>query len=837
MGRGTLRIYLGAAPGVGKTWAMLNEGWRRSQRGADVVIGCLETHGRPGTGAQARNLPALPRRPAGPGEGTLGEMDVDALLARRPDVALVDDLAHTNASGSLHAKRWEDVEELLGAGISVVSTVNIDELESLGDAVEEIIGARPLETVPDAVVRRADQIEMVDMTPEALRRRMAHGNIYPPERVNVALANQFRPANLAALRQLALLWLADRVEESLQGYREGDEIARPWETRERVVVAMAGSPSGEALIRRAARLAQRARADLVGVHVRRVARSSGPQPEELAAQRALLARLGGHYREVVAGDVADALAKVTVAENGTQLVVGSSSRSRWARLVHPPLLRRILRAARGVVEVHVTPTGGQPAPLSLPRALPGLRLRLAAVSRRRRLTALVLATVAFPVLTFVLSQVRLQVGFTAAVLSFLVVTLAVAAVGGAQPAAFAAVVGFLLSNWFFAPPIHTFTIADPRDFSALMAFLVVAGVVSVLVDRSARRSADAGRARVEASALAAMAGSLLRGGDPLPELVANLEATFELDGVAVLVRQGEGWVTETGSGPAPPTSPEDGSLALPLSPGAVLVVRARALSADDRAVLNSFATQLAVAMDSRRLHAQAAAAVGLAKADEMRAALLAAVSHDLRTPLASIKAAATSLLTDNVVWSADATRALLVTVDDEVDRLTRLVANLLDMSRLHAGALAVQCRATALEDVVEAALTGLCQSAPVEVDVPVTLPRVEADPGLLERVVANLVDNALRFAPKESVVRVEAGPVAGRVDLRVVDRGPGIAVADRFKIFEPFQRLGDVSAQDGLGLGLAVAQGFVEAMGGELDLEDTPGGGTTMVVGLPAARP
>jgi two-component system sensor histidine kinase KdpD len=417
---------------------------------------------------------------------------------------------------------------------------------------------------------------------------------------------------------------------------------------------------------------------------------------------------------------------------------------------------------------------------------------------------------------------------------------AVATIGGALPAAVASVLAFVLLNWFFAPPIHTFTISNGRDVLALVAFLVVAAVISVLVDLATRRRNDAYRARGEARSLARMAAVVLRASDPLPELVSDLVATFHLDGGAVLTPSKGGWHVDASAGTHPPTSPVDGNIALPLPGDATLVLKGSGLRAEDREVFDAFATQLGVAIESRRLQAEAAGAAALAKANELRTALLAAVSHDLRTPLASIKTAATSLLSEDVSFDPAAERALLETIDDESDRLNRLVGNLLDMSRLQTGALVVQARAVGLEEVVGSAIAEVSANAPaidVDVDVPDSLPLVDADPVLLERALVNIVGNAIRYSPPGERVRVHAETVDGRVELRVVDRGRGIPVAERERAFQPFQRLGDHPNGEGVGLGLAVARGFVEAMAGVVSVDDTPGGGCTVILDLPEAGP
>jgi two-component system sensor histidine kinase KdpD len=829
MARGRLRIYLGAAPGVGKTFAMLNEGRRRTSRGTDVVAGLVETHGRANTAAQIGDLEVVPRRRISYRGTEFEEMDVDAILARKPQVALIDEIAHTNVPGSRNVKRWRDVDEILDAGIDVVSTLNMQHLESVNDVVERITGVKQHETIPDAVVRAAEQVELVDMTPEALRRRMAHGNIYPPDRIDASLANYFRPGNLAALRELALLWVADKVDESLQDYMEDHGIRGPWETRERVVVAITGAPGGDALIRRAARMAMRAHAELFGVHVRSTDGLAGPPKQLLAEHRALLTELGGTYHEIVGDDIGKALVEFARAENATQLVLGASRRSRWVELTRGSVINRVIRAS-GPIDVHVI-SSEEPereAPFTRPRSRRTLPVR-------RQVAGAILGALLLPVLTVVMAAMRDSLDLPATLLLYLLAVVAIAAVGGVWPALAASVAAFLLANWYFIPPIHQWTIHEGKDLIALIVFLLVAGVVSGFVHFAARRSAEAGRAKAEAETLARLGGQLMTEEDPLPLLISTLRTTFGLSAMAVLQRSGEGWIVETSVGAPVPESPDDGDLSIAIDDEMQLVVMGPDLAAEDLALLQAFTGQLALALERRQLRAEAAVAAGLAEASDLRAALLAAVSHDLRTPLSSIKAAATSLLQQDVDWTPQATHELLATINEETDRLNTLVGNLLDMSRLQSGALQLTMRDIGLEEVVPAAIKGLGERGNlVDVHVDETLPRVNADAALLERAIANVVDNALAWSPPDESVRVEAGAIAGRVDLRVVDRGPGIPADQRERVFLPFQRLGDQSNGTGTGLGLAVARGFVEAMGGTIMVEDTPGGGLTMVVSLDA---
>ena len=829
MARGTLRVYLGAAAGVGKTYAMLNEGRRRRDYGEDVVVAYVEPHRRPKTAAQVGDLEVVPRRRLEYRGGDFDEMDVDAVLERRPDVALVDELAHTNVPGSRNEKRWQDVEELLEAGINVVSTLNIQHLDSLNDVVERITSVAQRETIPDEVVRRADELQLVDLTPLALRNRLARGDVYPPERIDTALANYFRPGNLSALRELALLWLADRVDEGLAEYRERHGIDRPWETRERVLVALTGSSDGERLVRRAARIAQRAKGDLVAVHVRPQDGLAGPSAALLERQRELVEELGGTYHEVVGGDAGEALVAAARSLNATQIVMGASRRSRWSRLTRGSVIGEVIRRSGVGIDVHVIShaEGTEDHQLALPQ-----RRRPAALPRRRVLLGLALAAVGPLALTAVLAELRDEVGLPSVLLLFLLLVVGVSALGGLWPALAAAVSGFLLVNWYFTPPLYTFTISEGENILALVVFLAVAATVSWFVALAARRAADAARIRTEAEALARLAGSA-----PVSAVLDGLIGVLALEGAAVLHRQESGWRVEATSGDRAPESPEAASASIELDRDHVLALAGGPIRSEDQRVLDAFAKEIAASVELGELEAEVQAAGVLSAANELRAAILSAVSHDLRTPLAGIKASVTSLLQDDVDWTPEARREFLDTIAEETDRLNALVGNLLDMSRLQTDALEIMPSQVGLEEVLPAALRSLSVAdETVELDVPETLPRVLADPGLLERALANLIDNAIRFSPPGRPARVTAGAVDGYVDVRVVDRGPGVPRADRARLFVPFQRLGDSVPGEGVGLGMAVAKGFVEAMGGEIEIEDTPGGGLTVVTRLRVAE-
>ena len=720
MARGTLRIYLGAAPGVGKTFAMLGEGRRRAERGTDVVVGFVETHGRPKTAAQLDGLEVMPRAHIEYRGTTFEEMDVDAIIARRPEVALVDELAHTNVPGSRHEKRWEDVEALLDAGITVISTLNIQHLESVNDVVEQITGIKQQETIPDAVVRRADQIELVDMAPEAIRRRMAHGNIYPAERVDAALGNYFRTGNLGALRELALLWVADRVDDALLDYRERHGIDRPWETRERVVVALTGSADGERLVRRAARMAARSKGDLFAVHVRPQDGLAGGAADRLDRQRELVEELGGTYREVVGADIGEALVAAARTLNATQIVLGATRRSRFAELTRGSVINRVIRDSGVGLDVHVISRADDGA-----RATTSRTRRPGALPRRRVMLGFLLGAIGLPLLTWVLTNLRTDLGLPSVLLLFLLLVVVISAVGGVWPALTAAVVGFLLVNWYFTPPVHTFTIEHGENLLALSVFLAVAAVVSGFVSLAARRAADGARARAEAEALAGLAGAA-----PVPVLLDGLRRILALDAVAVFHRTDAGWTLDHATGAPVPETPSGRQVEL--DDIHVLTVAGRPVESEaDNRILDAFAREITSSLALEELTAEASEAGTLAAAGDLRTAILSAVSHDLRTPLSGIKASVTSLLQEDVEWTPEARHEFLLTIDEESDRLNALVGNLLDMSRLQTGALDVSLSAVGVDEVIPAALASIgARAAEVDVDVDETHPRVLADPGL-----------------------------------------------------------------------------------------------------------
>lgn len=839
MGRGRLRIYLGAAPGVGKTYAMLAEAHRRQERGTDVVVAFVEDHGRRRTADMVAGLEVVLRQQVVHRGARFSEMDLDAVLARRPQVALVDELAHTNVPGCRNEKRWQDVEELLAAGIDVISTVNVQHLESLGDAVEGITGVRQREAVPDEVVRRADQIELVDMSPQALRRRLAHGNVYAPEKIDAALANYFRPGNLTALRELALLWTADRVDEYLQKYRAEQGIEGTWQARERIVVGLTGGPEGATLIRRAARIAARVSGgELLAVHISRSDGLVGSgSPQTLIEQRVLVESLGGSFHAVLGDDPAGGLLDFARGVNATQIVLGTSRRPAWQYLYGPGVGTTVTREA-GDIDVHMVTHehAGHGRRGKIPVR------RITDLGRTRTVAGWLIGLVGPPVLAIVLTAIG-GLGLSTDMLLFLSLTVCAALVGGLLPAIGSALVASSVLNYYFTPPLHTFTINEPQNIMAVAIFTIVGISVASVVDLAARRTQQAARSQTEAQTLSALAGTVLRGapnGDGvLTALMEQVRETFGQESAALLERPDPlaPWVPVASAGPRPPGRPEEADVDVPVGDSLALVLRGRVLPGADRRLLGAFAAQAAVVLERRRLAREAADARREAEGNRIRTALLAAVSHDLRTPLAGIKASVSSLRSADVDWDPEDEAELLAGIEAGADRLDHLINNLLDMSRLQTGTVTPLIQETDLDEVVPFALGGVPLES-VRLEVPETLPMVRADGGLLERSLANLVENAVKYSPDGVKVLVKADELRqpgrpARVELRIVDRGPGVPEEAKEKIFAPFQRYGDAPRGAGVGLGLAVARGFVEAMDGTVTAEDTPGGGLTMVVSLP----
>jgi two-component system sensor histidine kinase KdpD len=770
-------------------------------------------------------LPMVARREVVYRGARLEEMDLDALLARRPQVALVDELAHTNAPGCRHGKRWQDIEELLAAGIDVITTLNIQHLESLNDVVRQITGVVQHETVPDEVARRADQIELVDMTPEALRRRMVHGNVYPADRIEAALTHYFRPGNLTALRELALLWVADRVEEGLRRYRAEHGIAAGWETRERILVALGGGPEGETLIRRAARITERVTgADLVAVHVLPGDGLSGHDLPALAKQRALVESLGGEYHQIVGDDVATALLQFAQTQNTTQIVLGAGRRGVLAsRLSGEGLGARVIRLS-GPIDVLVVTheQAAGPPSLRLPRAGRGMPVR-------RVLAGLGLSAVLLPALTVVLTALRAHLTLSSDTLLYLLVVVAVALVGGVYPALATAVVAALLVDFYFVVPVHTLVIANLNDLLTLGVFCVVAALLSAAVQTAARQTRRALRASAEAAALGALAGSALDGGN-LPGLLEQVRQLFGLDAVSLLNRDRDSgasttWYVAASCGEKPPEHPEDADVTVPAGEGLVLAGRGHPPRGADQRVLVACAAQIAITLTRRQLSEHAADADEHLAADQTRGAELLAVQHALREPLAQARAAVDQLATPGPL-DGGRRQTLAGNTQTCLAHLTTALTDLDDLAQARAGALDIHLRPVDIDEVLSAALGDLGPGGhDIVLDMPEDTPDVIADANLLARVLTNLATHAAGRNQPGTVptIRVTAGP--DHLTFDVIDHGPANdTAANRAEVALPTASLP-----------IRVARDLAEAMGATVTATQTPGGGLTISLTMPRA--
>lgn len=804
MESGRLRVYLGAAAGVGTTYAMLDEALRRQRRGTRVMCGCVRTHGRPFT---EQLLSTLTNNSGAP-----TELDAEAIVALRPDlrpeVVLVDELARRNPPGAPREHRWQDVEALLAQGIDVITTLSVQQIDSLADTVREIVGRVGDELVPDEFLARTDQIEIVDISPPAIRRRIAHGNVFRADDLPPDQADLFNSPAFARLRGLMMFWMADRLAAGPDDLRGAHE---------KVMAVVAAGDSDDLVLRRAARIAHRARAQLLGV---RVVSAAGADP----AARQRVDALGGTYREVRGSDAVEALLGVAEAERATQVVIGRGPSRRLHRPGGASLADSMIRRARGI-DVHVVPV-----------ATPGSTEHHASTGRvsiARQASGAVVGAALLVALTAVLVQSRGEMTVATSLALYLLAVVAITAVGGPWPGLIAAAIAPLLANWFLIPPYHTFRIADGENLLELLVFLSVAAIVSWFVSIAARRATEAQRARTEAATLAELSRSGI--GDLPDVLVEQMRRTFRLEGVAVLGADGDATSVLARAGDAPATA-ASADLVAPLASGYVVAARGGPLTADEQRVLQPFLGQLSRALEQQRLRQIAAESDALARADELRTALLRAVSHDLRSPLASIKASVSSLRQPDVQWAPEMRDDFLESIELETDRLTTIITNLLDMSRLEAGVLRPVLRTTSLEEVVPAAIHELGQRAKdVAIEMPPDLAEVQADPALLERVVANLATNAVHWSPPDAPVRLHAHRSGATVQLHIIDHGPGIPRHQQAAVLQPFHRLDDTGTGGGLGLGLAIADRLVAAMGGQLELRDTPGGGLTVVVALPVA--
>ncbi len=869
-GRGRLKVFLGYAAGVGKTYSMLQAAHQRKGEGVDVVAAYVETHGRAETEALVADLEVVPRRPVEYRGVSVGELDIDATLARHPQLALVDELAHTNAPGFRHPKRFHDVEELLDAGIDVYTTLNIQHLESFNDVVAQITGVVVRETVPDRIIDEADEIELIDLPPDELLQRLREGKVYVPEQAARAIERFFRKGNLTALREMSMRCAARRVDEQMRSYMQLRSIPGPWPAAERLLVCVSPSPLNERLVRATRRLADELKAEWFALYVETAdqTRSSAEDRDRVARNLQLAEELGAKIATRQAESVADAVLGFARDHNVTKIIAGKPLRPRWVEFLRGSVVDQIIRQS-GSIDVyvisgstdrpeHARPAAGR-APVPWRKYLQGVGLVAAA--------------------TLLGWPMHLHLEPANLVMLYLTAVVIAALYLGRGPAILVSVLGIMAFDFFFVPPVKTFAVADTQYILTFLALLAVGLVISALAAQ-VRDQVEAGRRReVQMTALHALSRDLAAavGLDAiLQSIISHVSETFGRAAV-ILLPQGEGltpgaasfglaleeddlavatWAFQHGqpAGEGTDTLPASPMRYLPLKTagGVVGVLGVKPTPADSppvperRRLLEAFASQAALAVERARLAEQASQVQLLSATEKLQTALLDSISHDLRTPLASITGVLSSLRQPQAGEAPHApldgaTRDELVeSAWGEADRLNRLVGNLLDMTRLEAGALKVTKEPCELQDVVGTALSQLADrlgDRAVTTEMPPDLPLVPMDFVLIAQVLANVLDNALKYSPPAAPIEIAARVVADRLEVSVADRGMGIDPGDLTRVFDKFHRVQRPEGASGTGLGLSISKGIIEAHGGTIEARNRPGGGTVIRIALPLGEP
>src|SRR3954454_2755179 len=868
---GRLKIFVGAAPGVGKTYAMLQSAHARRQAGTDVVVGGVETHGRPATEALLRDLEGIPRRQLEYRDRLLEEMDLDALVTRHPEIALVDELAHTNAPGSRHPKRYLDVEELLSRGIDVYTAVNIQHIESLNDVVAQITHVRVRETVPDSVFDRADAIELIDLTPDDLIQRLKDGKVYVPKQAERALEHYFSPGNLTALRELALRRTAERVDEQLLTHMQANAIDGPWAAGERILVCVSEDPRAAGLVRYTKRLADRLHAQwtAISIETRRSLQLTDDQRDRLADTMRLAEALGAEALTIpgVGRRIADDVIHFAHANNVTQIIIGKSTRSWWFELTRGSVVHDLVRRA-GNISVHVI--AGDEEGVAKPAVQTAARQE--AFNPRPYMMALLFVAIGLAAAALIQPMFG---GIENVDLVFLTAVVAVAARFGLWPSLLASVVASLCYNFFFLPPVYTFTITDPTNVAAFFFFMLIALLVSNVAAR-VRIQADAaiGRVRTTESLYAfsrKLAGTatlddvlwatayqtalmlkvrvvLLLPENGVIAVKAGYPPEDQLD-KADLAAANWAWANDRPAGRGSDTLPGAKRLFLPMRTGrgAIGVIgidddkTGPLLTPDQRRLLDALVDQGALAIERVQLVEDMDRVRRTVESDRLRAALLTSISHDLKTPLASVLGSA-STLRDFSLALSDAEKAdLLSTIIDESERLNRFIANLLDMTKLESGAIVPNPARHDPCDIVGSALRRagkILARHKIKLELAADLPMLELDAVLFEQVLFNLLDNAAKYAPVDTTIALKGSRDRDSITLQIIDEGAGIPLAELESVFDKFYRVqkGD-HIRAGTGLGLAISRGFVEAMHGTItaaNRSDRSGAVLTIRLPVPA---
>jgi two-component system sensor histidine kinase KdpD len=872
---GKLRIFVGAAPGVGKTYEMLQQAHARLKNGYDVVAGIVETHGRKETEALLQGIAVVPRRVIDYKGQTLQEMDLDAIIARRPQIALVDELAHTNVEGSRHPKRYLDVEELLNQGIDVYTTVNIQHIDSLNDVVAQITHVRVRETVPDAVFDRADAVELVDLTPADLIQRLKEGKVYVPKQAERALDHFFSPANLTALRELALRRTAERVDEQLLNEMQAHAIQGPWAAGERILVCVSEDPRAAGLARYAKRLADRLHGPWMALYVegRRSLQLTEEERDRVADTLRLVETLGGEAVTIPASarSIADDVIGYAHAHNVTQIIIGKSTRSRWFEILHGSVVHDLVRSS-GNISVHVI-AGDQLPGGALPKKSVDTSDGREIFNPRPYVVALLAVAIALGCGELV----NYWIGVENVDLVFLTAIVAVAVRFGLLPSLFASVVSALAYNFFFLPPIYTLTIADPHNIAAFALFTIVAVIVSNVAARS-RMQTVAAQARVRAVDTLYTFSRKLAGAGTLDDVLwaTAYQTALMLKVRVVLLLPSNGsiavkagyppedtldaadlaaakwtWENDRAAGRGSDTLPGAKRLFLPMHTGrgAIGVIGIDSdkpgplLTPDQRRLLDALMDQGALAIERVRLVEDMDRVERTAETERLRAALLTSISHDLRTPLASVIGSAGTLrdLADKL--SDSEKTELLATIIEESERLNRFIANLLDMTKLESGAVTPKLAPHDLSDVVGSTLrraAKILRHHSVLLDLAVDAPMVSIDAVLLEQVLFNLLDNAAKYAAAGTTILIRTWRDLRSVSLQIIDEGEGIPQAELDHIFDKFYRVQKTDqVRPGTGLGLAISRGFIEAMHGTIEAanrHDRQGAVFTITLPIPQGQ-
>ncbi|MGT2435502.1 DUF4118 domain-containing protein [Bradyrhizobium betae] len=869
---GKLKIFVGAAPGVGKTYEMLQSAHAKRKAGIDVVVGFVETHGRAETEALVRGLEVIPRKKLDYRGQIVEEMDLDAVIARRPKIALVDELAHTNAAGSRHPKRYLDVEELLSHGIDVYTAVNIQHIESLNDVVAQITHVRVRETVPDSVFDRADAIELIDLTPDDLIQRLKEGKVYVSRQAERALEHYFSPGNLTALRELALRRTAERVDEQLLTHMQANAIAGPWAAGERILICVSEDPRAASLVRYTKRLADRLHAPFtaISIETRRSLQLSDEQRDRLADTLRLAEALGGEALTIpaVGRRIADDVINFAQGNNVTQIVIGKSTRSRWFEMTRGSVVHDLVRRA-GHISVHVVPgdeLAGEP-----PKTAVQTAVRSEPFDPRPYLKA-----VGITALGLVAAElIKPYVGVENVDLMFLTAVVAVAVRYGLWPSMLASVAASLAYNFFFLPPVYTFTITEPTNVAAFAFFMLIAFVVSNVAGR-VRTQADTAIGRIRTTEQLYAFSRKLAGTATLDDVLwaTAYQAALMLKVRVVLLLPEEGlltvksgyppeddldqadlaaanwaWSNDRPAGRGSDTLPGAKRLFLPMRTGrgAIGVIgidndrTGPLLTPDQRRLLDALVDQGALAIERVLLVEDMDRVKRTVESERLRSALLTSISHDLKTPLASVLGAASTMRDLAGALSDTEKRDLLATVIDESERLNRFIANLLDMTKLESGAIVPN---TALHDLSEIVGSALRRAAKiltahkVELVLAADLPMLQLDAVLFEQVLFNLLDNAAKYSPVETTIAIRSWRERDHVVLQVADEGGGIPPGELESVFDKFYRAqkGD-HVRPGTGLGLAISRGFVEAMHGTISAanrSDRSGAVLTIRLPIPA---